>query len=98
MSDRPEYKLKLTVNGHELKRVIVDQHYKIKHPDVTDEIILSLVRQLDGGNFPIVEYDGDYRYFRVEPVQYNSNPYRIILVICIVDDFLGVVNAFRVKR
>lgn len=29
---------------------------------------------------------------------YDKSPYRLVLVIYIHDDFLGVVNAFRVKR
>jgi len=26
----------------------------------------------------------------------NEKPYRVIMVLCVSDDFLGVVNAFRV--
>jgi hypothetical protein len=98
MSERLEYKLQLTVNKQAVRRVIIDQHYKVKHPDVTDEIILELVKELDGGNFPVEEVDGDFRYFRVEPVHHNNKPYRLVLLICITDDYLGVINAFRVKR
>ncbi|OQW46914.1 MAG: hypothetical protein A4S09_03130 [Proteobacteria bacterium SG_bin7] len=98
MCERAEYKLRLTVNGQDVRRVIIDQHYKLKHSDVTDEIILQLVKELDGGNFPIEEIDDDFRYFRVEPVYHDDKPYRLVLLICIADDFLGVINAFRVKR
>ena len=98
MGERPEYKLQLVVNRQDVNRVIIDQHYKIKHPDVTDEIILELVKELDGGSFPVEEIDGEFRYFRVEPVYHDDKPYRLVLLICITDDFLGVINAFRVKR
>lgn len=40
---------------------------------------------------------GDFEYFRVEPLEINAKPHRLIFLLCIGDDFLGVVNAFRVQ-
>jgi hypothetical protein len=97
MSERLEYQLQLTVNKQTVYRVIIDQHYKAKHPEVTDEIILELVKELDDGNFPVEDIDGEFTYFRVEPVYYDSKPYRLVLLLCMTDDYLGVINAFRVK-
>ncbi len=34
----------------------------------------------------------------IEWVLWKEKPYRLILVLCLTDDFLGVVNAFRVDR
>jgi hypothetical protein len=96
--DRPEYRLKLTINGRRLNRVIIDQHYRLKHPEMTDELILELVTGLNGEEFPIERSQGDFEYFRAEPVFHQEKPYRLILVLCLSDDFLGVVNAFRVER
>jgi len=96
--DRTEYPLLITINGRALSRVLIDQHYKAKHPEVTDAIILELVKQLDGGNYAIENEQEDFEYFRVEPVFHNNDPYRIVLVLCITEDYLGVVNAFRVRR
>lgn len=98
MTDRKEYPLKVFINGHHLSRVIIDQHYRHNHPDVTDEIILDLVHSLDGEDFPIESEVEDFQYFTAEPVFRNRSPYRVVMVLCIFDDYLGVINAFRVDR
>lgn len=98
MSNRNEYPLKLTINHRKLNRVIIDQHYKIKHQDVTDEIILDLVRSLDGEDYPVESERGEFEYFTAEPVFKDDNPYRLVMVLCIFDDYLGIINAFRVDR
>ncbi len=94
---RPEYPLKITINGRMVNRVVIDQHYRENHAEsVTDELILELVKELDGGIFPIEKIVDEFEYFAVEPVVYEDRPYRIILVLCISDDYLGVINAFRI--
>jgi len=94
---RPEYPLKLTVNGHEISRVVIDQHYKENHPELSDPLILELVKELDGRFFAVEAVRGDFEYFRAEPLFLDSKPHRVIFLLCVGDDFLGVVNAFRVK-
>lgn len=97
--ERPEYPLCITINDRKLTRVIIDQHYKEKHVEsVNDEIILELVRELDGRTFAIEEERGEFQYFAVEPVGPNNTPFRLVLLICICDDYIGVINAFRVER
>jgi len=98
VSDRTEYPLSLRINGRQLSRVLIDQHYKEKHQDVTDTIILELVKQLDGGNYAIEMEKEGFEYFRIEPVLHGDEPYRVVLVLCISEDYLGVVNAFRERR
>ncbi len=98
MSERPEYPLQITINGRNLNRVVIDQHYRLKHSDsMNDEIILDLVKTLDGKKFPPEKVQGENKYFTVEPVYLLEKPYRVILVLCVSDDYLGVVNAFRVN-
>ena len=98
MSKRPEYPLEITINGRKLSRVIIDQHYRENHVDsMNDEIILDLIKTLDGKKFPPERIQDDFEYFTVEPAYLLDKAYRIILVLCLVDDYLGVVNAFRVK-
>jgi len=78
---------------------VIDQHYKEKHSEsITDAIILELVKELDGEIFPIEIERADFQYFTAEPVFRNEAPYRLILVLYVYDDYLGVVNAFRVDR
>jgi hypothetical protein len=99
MEMRHEYKLKITINGRKLNRVIIDQHYQEKHSStVNDHTILELVKTLNDEVLPVDREEDGYQYFRVEPVMHDKSPYRLVLVIYIHDDFLGVVNAFRVKR
>ncbi len=99
VSGRPEYALKITINGRNLNRVVIDQHYRLKHGDsMNDEIILDLVKTLDGKKFPPEKTQGENEYFAVQPVYRLEKPYRVILVLCLSDDFLGVVNAFRVDE
>lgn len=95
---RHEYLMKLTFNGKEICRVLIDQHYQENHAEsMDDELILELIRTLDGETFPVEEDDDGFQYFKVEPVLHQSKPYRVILVMCLLDDFLGVINAFRVN-
>lgn len=99
MTKRPEYPLEITINGRDLNRVVIDQHYRLKHGDsMNDEIILELIKTLDGKKFPPEKVQGDHEYFTVEPVYRLEKPYRVILVLCLSDDYLGVVNAFRVDE
>lgn len=98
MKDRQEYVLNLLINHREIHRVIIDQHYKEKHPDVTDEIILDLVRSIDGEDFLIETERGSFQYFTAEPVFNNEDPYRLVMFLCVFDDYLGIINAFRVNR
>jgi hypothetical protein len=95
---RPEYSLRVTVNDRALNRVVIDQHYRENHADsVNDELILRLVRELDGKTFPIELTRGEFQYFTAAPVQYADKPYRLVLVLCVSDDYLGVINAFRIS-
>jgi hypothetical protein len=95
---RPEYPVHLLVNGRVLKRVVIDPHYRERHAEsISDELILKLVQDLDGKNFPIELSQGEFEYFTVEPVIYEEKPYRLVLLLCMTDEFLGVINAFRVN-
>jgi hypothetical protein len=57
---RNEYQKLLIFANRMINTIIIDQHYKISHPEITDELILSLIDVIS-------------------------------------DDYLGVINAFRVK-
>jgi len=56
-----------------------------------------LVSELDGGVFDVEAIRGDFEYFRVEPVVFEDKPYRFVFLLCVGEDFLGLVNAFRVR-
>lgn len=99
MEERREYKHRIKINGRSLGRVIIDQHYRLKHGGViNDKLILELVDELNDQTFPVQSRRDEFEYFAVEPIYRNRSPYRLVLVLCITDDYLGVINAFRVKR
>ncbi len=98
MTERPEYPLKIMLNGRKLSRLVIDQHYRVNHDEsMNDQIILDLVKTLDGKKIPPESVQGEFEYFTVEPVFHLEMAYRVILVLCLTDDYLGVVNAFRVN-
>jgi hypothetical protein len=97
---RKEYKTSLKINGKNINSIIIDRHYRIKHKDTVDDgLILELVKKLDNGIFRIEKSNGDFQYFAVEPVYDDrENPYRLVLLLCASDDYIGVINAFRVRK
>lgn len=99
MSSRTEYFLSIQINERRLNRIIIDQHYLLNHADsMNDELILELVKTIDGGFYDVDSEDSLFQYFVAEPVFNIKKPYRLVLVIALYDDYLGVVNAFRVNR
>lgn len=99
MSGQITYNIRIVVNGRILNRVIIDQHYKNKHSGtINDLLILELAKQLDGRNIQLEGENEMYQYFSVEPMFLFDKPYRLVVTICVFDDFLGVINAFRIKR
>jgi len=98
MTERIEYKLEITINKRKLTKVIIDQHYIENHPDMDDEKILELVKTINGETFEVEKEGNGFQYFKVEPVSLEDKPYRLVLMLCIYDDFLGVINAFRVNK
>ena len=94
--DRREYDLPVTLNKRRFNRVVIDPHFEKNHPDMTDQIILELVKSLDSSeNEPVGKHDG-FTYLARE-VRWQDKPYRIVLTYC-DEDFLGVINAFRVEE
>ncbi len=96
MGKRRDYKISITINSKAIHRVVIDPHYEVKHSDsVDDQIILSLVRLLDGKTFaPDAEEDG-FQYFKTDPLTLNGVNYRIIWLLEKNEIYIGVVNAFR---
>lgn len=96
---RSEYKCKLLINNREINKVIIDQHYKEKHSEkINDELILKLLIEMSDEFFPAIAEDDEYQYFKAEPVILNNEPYRLIFLLYIQEDTLGVINCFRVAR
>ena len=95
---RAVYNVFLEFNGISIFEVIIDGHYKLKHPEVNDEIILGLISKLNKIKRIPVKVLDTYSYFVEEPIYYERKPYRLIFLIEKNESYIGVINAFRVKE
>ncbi|MEO5971150.1 MAG: hypothetical protein ABIQ95_14575 [Bdellovibrionia bacterium] len=95
MSERRTYSVQLTINGRLINEVVIDPHYEIKHPDINDNLILELVKTLDGKDFQLESRDGEWEFYMLDRIDYLDKQYR--LVWCFRDEclFIGVINCFR---
>jgi hypothetical protein len=96
MSERRSYPTRLTINGCIVIEVVIDPHYEAKHADsIDDDLILELVKLLDGKFYkPEAEKDG-FRYFVADPLEYMGDSYRLVWLLEDERLYVGVVNAFR---
>jgi hypothetical protein len=88
----------MTFNGVQIHEVIIDQHYKINHPEITDEIIFQLVLLLNGDYIEPEKIESSFKYYVEDSLILNSRPYRLIFITERFKQYIGVVNAFRVKE
>lgn len=95
MTERRSYSLSLIVNGRSISEVVIDPHYEEKHSDISDDLILKLVAQLDGKEFRPDEREGEWEFFMLDQIEFEEKLYR--LVWCMKDQslFIGVINCFR---
>ena len=94
---RRTYDVNIVVNGQSINEVVIDPHYENKHPDISDAIILALVKKLDGKEY-IAEMKKDgFEFYMLDGLPLDRKKYR--LVWCMQDGamFIGVINAFRSK-
>lgn len=95
---RTTYNVSMVLNDLEINEVIIDEHYKINHSEMSDFIILSLIKKLNGCSRTPAQVSLYYLYFVEEPIFLNEKPYRLIIVLEKGKQYIGVVNAFRVKE
>lgn len=97
--DRREYKIdRIYVNNIAIDVVIIDSHYEIKHSSyMNDELILLLVRELDG-RLELPEYtDGKYKYYS-SLVFNGTKKYRLVWLLEDTKLYIGIINAYRDRR
>lgn len=88
----------ITVNGIQVTEVIIDMHYKEKHGDhISDELILRLVKELDGRRELPDAVTEKYSYFATL-VELGKKQYRLIWLLEEKSIYIGVVNAYRDNR
>ena len=88
----------VTINGLSIGKVIIDPHYEVKHgDDIDDDLILDLVRKLDGRSEMPETVDENYSYF-VTLIELEQRQYRLIWLLESGAIYVGVVNAYRDDR
>ena len=95
MSERRSYVLSVTVNGRQVTEVVIDPHYETKHAEISDALILELVKGLDGKEFQPDERDGEWEFFMLDRMEHRGKQYRLIWCMRDGRPFLGVINCFR---
>jgi len=93
---RREYLIDIVVNKIKITKVIIDPHYEKKHSEsINDEIILELVKTLDGKVFEPDQASPPYSYFKQDRIEHNAKFYKLIWLLEEKQIYVGVINAYR---
>lgn len=94
--ERREYKLQLVINTKPIDRVIIDPHYEEKHSaSINDEIILELVKTLNGNLYEADAVKRPYSYFVTDKIELRGKFYKLIWMLEDTELYIGVINAYR---
>ena len=97
---RREYELgePIVINGHKHNRIIIDQHYKLKHPEMNDLLIIEIIKSMRWRNYIEQDRKSPFSYFAYELLFKDGKSYRVIFLLCDDQDYIGIINAFRVRK
>jgi hypothetical protein len=96
MTGRRSYPIQIVVNGKSINEVIIDSHYEQKHSEtINDDLILELVRLLDGKFYKPQAQKSGFQYFVADPLLLRGLKYRLVWLLQDEKVYVGVVNAFR---
>ena len=88
----------IVVNGIKIVQVVIDSHYEEKHHDhMNDELILELVKELDGRHEVPEAKTNQYSYFATL-VELEEKQFRLIWLLEDHSIYIGIVNAYRDRR
>lgn len=94
---RDEFIIKpISINGRNINKVVVDQHVR-KHPDITDDMILDLVRTLDGGEFRPDAVSPPFEYYVILEYLVDKQ-YRMVWLLEENQIYIGVITVYRDER
>jgi hypothetical protein len=75
--EKKTYSLSLETNGYSFRQVEISQHYKEKHFDITDELILELLKLfVDKKDFQPDKLTTDY--FVLEKILHLDKKYKLV--------------------
>lgn len=93
---RREFLINIAVNSRKIQKVIIDSHYEAKHKSVIhDELILRLVKSLDGGTYPVQDRRTPYEYYVTDKMELEGKFYKLVWLLEDDQIYIGVVNAYR---
>ncbi len=89
----------LVINGIHFVKVEIDDHFLESHSDhMNEDIILQLLKELNHRVLdPVKEYNDGLKVFVVEPLNWNTKPYRLVWFYYEGSRQLTVRTAFRVR-
>jgi len=75
--EKKTHSLSLEANGYSFQQVEISQHYKKKHPDITNELILELLKLfVDKRDFQPDKLTTDY--FVLEKILNLGKKYKLV--------------------
>ena len=93
---RREYAVNIRVNGRLINKIVIDPHFELKHAkSISDEIIIKLVKRLDGFEYPIDSEDPPFTYFVTDKIELNGKFYKLVWLLEDKQIYIGIVNAYR---
>lgn len=96
MSRRELKIIPITINGRRISKVIVDPHID-KHKEITDDVILDLVRELDGAEQRPDDTKTPFEYY-VSRIKIYERNYRLVWLLEDNQLYIGIITAFREKK
>lgn len=97
--NRRRYAVILRINGQLITEVEIDPHYEDKHPDISDEVILNLVKLLHGSISEPLRIHQGWMYYVDKKLKLNDKLYRLIWCIETENSHsIGVINCFRERK
>ena len=99
MSRREHSISPIKVNRILISKVIIDPHFEVKHDDhMSDELILELVKKLNGRiEVPEAKDEDGFSYFATL-LEHEEKQYRLIWLLEGNSIYVGVLNAYRDDR
>lgn len=75
--EKKTYALSLEVNGYSFQEVEISRHYQVRHADITDELILELLKLfVDKRTFQPDKLTTDY--FVLEKILHLDKKYKLV--------------------
>lgn len=95
--ERRQYDISVTINGRQLSHLIIDPHYLERHAaSVTDELIIELVKMLDGREFtPEKISSSGFEYYVEDGMKLKGKAYKLVWLLEGEEIYIGVVNCYR---